>query len=104
MHHLTPAVRRCIFMGASLLLGAWFGMAAAADLLTVDERTLPSAVDQRLHAFLAAHKGQAVLINFWASWCQPCQDEMPSLQKLANRYRAKGLVVTTVAVADNARK
>jgi thiol-disulfide isomerase/thioredoxin len=73
----------------------------AAEMFDVGDKPLPKADDQRLHAAIAAHKGKPVLINFWASWCEPCREEMPSLQRLADRWRAKGLVVMTVAVADN---
>ena len=41
----------------------------------------------------AAFKGKVVLIDFWATWCQPCKKEMPGYQKLANQYGAKGFRV-----------
>ncbi len=37
--------------------------------------------------------GKVVLIDFWATWCQPCKKEMPGYQKLANRYGSRGFVV-----------
>jgi thiol-disulfide isomerase/thioredoxin len=45
---------------------------------------------------LAAARGHPVLLNFWASWCEPCRAEMPSLQRLAARHRAQGLQVMAV--------
>jgi thiol-disulfide isomerase/thioredoxin len=45
---------------------------------------------------LAALRGRAVLMNFWASWCDPCRAEMPSLQRLAGVRRDSGLVVLAV--------
>lgn len=44
-------------------------------------------------------RGRAVLLNFWASWCEPCKEEMPSLQALADRH-ADRLVVLTVNLKE----
>jgi thiol-disulfide isomerase/thioredoxin len=45
---------------------------------------------------LADLRGSAVMLNFWATWCEPCRAEMPSLEALAARHRADGLVVLAV--------
>jgi thiol-disulfide isomerase/thioredoxin len=41
----------------------------------------------------AALRGKVALIDFWATWCQPCKKEMPGYQKLADRYGPEGFVV-----------
>jgi thiol-disulfide isomerase/thioredoxin len=41
-------------------------------------------------------KGRPVLLNFWATWCEPCRNEMPSLELVATRYERDGLVVLSV--------
>jgi thiol-disulfide isomerase/thioredoxin len=70
------------------LLGA--ALAAPADPLTpLDEKGLASLV--------AAHKGKVLLVDFWATWCEPCRKEMPLLVKLEQKLKAKGLAFTTVS-------
>jgi thiol-disulfide isomerase/thioredoxin len=46
-------------------------------------------------------RGSVVLVNFWATWCGPCRNEMPDLEKLQADYRSRGLVV--VHLSDEAR-
>ena len=47
---------------------------------------------------LADYRDKLVILNFWATWCVPCTDEMPTLEALWNDYRARGLVVLGVSV------
>lgn len=49
---------------------------------------------------LAELRGKAVWINFWASWCPPCQAETPILRDLAERYADRGLVVLGISVQE----
>jgi cytochrome c biogenesis protein CcmG/thiol:disulfide interchange protein DsbE len=46
-------------------------------------------------------RGRAVWLNFWASWCPPCQSETPILRDLAERYRDRGLVVVGISVQES---
>jgi len=49
-------------------------------------------------ASLTDHRDKLVVLNFWATWCQPCTVEMPSLEALWQRYRDRGLIVVGVSV------
>jgi thiol-disulfide isomerase/thioredoxin len=49
---------------------------------------------------LSALRGKLVLVNFWATWCPPCREEMPSLSRLAQRYDPGSFEVVTVSVDD----
>lgn len=47
---------------------------------------------------LSQLKGQIVVLNFWATWCPPCIEEMPSLVQMQQRMKAKGIIVLAVSV------
>ncbi|MEB2310931.1 MAG: TlpA disulfide reductase family protein [Sorangiineae bacterium] len=49
---------------------------------------------------LSDARGSAVLLDFWASWCGPCQEQAPIVDELARRYRARGLVVLGIDTGD----
>ncbi len=49
---------------------------------------------------LKSFRGKVVLLNFWASWCVPCREEMPAMEKLYQEYKDKNFVILAVAVKD----
>ncbi len=51
---------------------------------------------------LADFRGKIVVLNYWATWCPPCIEEMPSLNRLADRFRDKDLVVLGVSLDEDA--
>lgn len=79
-----------------LLLALWAAPLAAAS---APDFTLKALDGTNLR--LAEQRGDIMLINFWASWCGPCIQEMPALDKLAQKYRMLGVQVWGVNVEND---
>jgi len=47
---------------------------------------------------LNSYKGKVVLVNFWASWCEPCREEMPAIEAFLKKNKTKGLEVLAITV------
>jgi cytochrome c biogenesis protein CcmG, thiol:disulfide interchange protein DsbE len=71
--------------GAASKLGR--GGTPPAPVFRLDRLDRPGEVS------LAAYRGRPVVLNFWASWCEPCKQEAPLLESVWRRYRDRGLVV-----------
>lgn len=78
-----------------------YGVAAKSEDKTLDDavakQQLPTAPTRDLPVLggdgtssLAAYKGKVVVLNFWASWCDPCKDEAPALEQVQRRLQATG--------------
>lgn len=52
------------------------------------------------HKQLADYEGKVVLLNVWATWCEPCRVEMPSIEKLHDEFGPRGLAVVAISVDD----
>ncbi len=50
---------------------------------------------------LTDYRGKVVLVNYWATWCEPCREEMPSMQRLKSRFSGKPFVVLAVNVGES---
>ncbi|KUM54585.1 TlpA family protein disulfide reductase [Rheinheimera sp. EpRS3] len=84
---------------SSMLLLA-LGLSATVQAQTAPDFTLKALDGNNLR--LAEQRGDIMLINFWASWCGPCIQEMPALDKLAQKYQMLGVQVWGVNVeSDN---
>jgi len=72
----------------------------AAVCVSAESTRVPLLGAAELRTLLDQRSGQVVLVNFWATWCRPCLDEIPALQSLAERYRERGLVLVAVSLDE----
>jgi cytochrome c biogenesis protein CcmG/thiol:disulfide interchange protein DsbE len=96
----------------TLALGAVAGLLVLLVWKVVQQETGGAATNEAAPAFdlpklegegrvsLASLRGRAVVLNFWASWCDPCRDESPYLERLWREKRAQGLVLVGVNEED----
>lgn len=68
---------------------------AAASAFAIAPGDTPPALPDNV---LAAHKGKAIYVDFWASWCGPCKQSFPWMNAMQDKYGAKGLQVIAVNV------
>ena len=102
-----------ILTAVLLLLGAvWIGASAR-----LPGGSASPGIEAPQHGFLAPDfelqtlngetvrlsdlRGQAVMLNFWATWCAPCRAEMPAMQRIYEEYEAQGFVVLAVNTTYN---
>jgi thiol-disulfide isomerase/thioredoxin len=90
----------CALAGA---LWSWQRSGAAPDApdpeaLRLFERKLPDA--DGVERPLATWKGKLLVVNFWATWCTPCVEEMPELQRFADEFAGRNIAVVGIGVDD----
>jgi peroxiredoxin len=86
-----------------LLLSLTAPLNFAANSQTI-EGTAPNFTlksDSGKNIRLSEYRGQVVLVNFWASWCGPCRQEMPALNALQKKYEKLGFTVMGVNLDQN---
>jgi peroxiredoxin len=83
-------------------MSALLSLAAAADIVgqPAPDFALRSMKGPSMR--LSEHLGEVVVINFWATWCGPCRQEMPLLDELYGKYRRAGLAMLSVNIDEKA--
>ncbi len=105
MIRFVPLLRICCFLlfSLALLSGCEKGSSGTVPPIAGDGVNQP-APDFTLtdmqgnQVTLSQLRGNVVLLNFWATWCPPCREEMPSMEELHQRYKNQGLVLLAVNV------
>jgi len=85
--------RKIVFAGMVLVAG--MALAAGQTKPIKDPPLIDLPGYQKI---LEQHKGQPLLVNFWATWCEPCRDEYPMLNELAKQYAPQGLKVVGISL------
>jgi peroxiredoxin len=88
------------FLAAALLAGA-FALASNPTGKPAPDFTLDSRGGKPLS--LADYKGKVVMLNFWASWCVPCKQEMPLLESIHKKYGKMGFTMIGVNVEPDSK-
>jgi thiol-disulfide isomerase/thioredoxin len=95
-------MRRIPRLLAALALLAAAGLAVAeAPIGTAEPKPLPPLAFQTLdgeETTMDAFAGKVVVLNLWATWCAPCREEMPSLDRLQARFAGQDVVVLALSV------
>jgi cytochrome c biogenesis protein CcmG, thiol:disulfide interchange protein DsbE len=101
---------RKVVLASGVIVAAITGLAYAGMFETAASRVSPGspapdfrAVTLDAHPVartIADYKGQVVLLNLWATWCGPCEWEMPGIEALHREFAPSGLKVVAVAVDD----
>ena len=93
----------------NFLVGLAFSVFAVTSLASsgltgqsAPDFALKSASGENLR--LSEHRGDVVMVNFWATWCGPCRQEMPLLEELHSRYERVGFSLLGVNIDDNSSK
>lgn len=79
---------RAVLNAVAALNGEWVGRAAP-------EFELPDETG-KIHR-LSEYRGRVIFLNFWASFCAPCRQEMPSMESLVRQYNAQGMVMVAIS-------
>lgn len=77
---------------------------AESNVLNIQFKDLPSESIQGPHISFQDLKGKIILVDFWASWCEPCKEALPHYNNLYKKYKDRGLVVIGINEDDDIKE
>ena len=100
---LLPFGRKMHFQGSRIaffvfLSALWLSATGASEDLPRAVLVLKDASGQRVR--LSDYRGKVVVLNFWATWCRPCRDEIPMLAEMEKEYSSRGVVFVGASLDD----
>ena len=99
---LRASLRARPLIAVLAVLAALLSLPASADIVNKPAPDFALRSLQGPSVRLSEHLGEVVIINFWATWCGPCRQEMPLLDELYGKYKQAGLVLLSVNIDDKA--
>lgn len=98
---MNPRLRKhCGAALAWLLAALAVPMAQAAPVIGKPAPALSATLLDGSPFDLAAHRGEVVVLNFWATWCEPCRAELPAFEQYYAAHRGEGFTLLAVSMDD----
>ncbi len=83
---------------AAMFIFAFGICVCAQDLSAKNNDAMPKLTASELAKLIAQNKGKALVVDFWATWCPPCKEEIPGFINLYRKYKDKGLEIIGISL------
>jgi thiol-disulfide isomerase/thioredoxin len=94
---LMTVIRRGVAVGLLLCAGGWLAACAPTKRVRVEDVRVTPVTSADIQKAVRESGAKAVLVNVWATWCEPCRQEFPGLVSVAHKYQGQGLKVLLVS-------
>ena len=102
---LVVCVVAVLFAGAGVLFYQWRAGDRPPDAVAVGKALMAASlmgIDDKLQPF-EQWRGNVLVVNFWATWCEPCREEIPGFIRFQERFRGRGVQFVGVAIDQKER-
>ena len=98
-------IKKIITIFISVIILSYINLSFAQELISSEEKILPNIIlfDENknvidLNSYIKKNNHKVIILNFWATWCPPCIDELPSLNKLAKKLNQNKIKIIAVSM------